>query len=74
MTADTVQLRPQGLDAQGARLVYFADYRPEPIELGGTRTGDTVAVKLAPNPVYVAAEALGRRWLVAWRRPTWRWD
>jgi hypothetical protein len=74
MTANTVELRPQGLDARDARLVYFADYRPEPIELGGARTGDTVAVKLEAGSVYVAAEALGRRWLVAWRRPTWSWD
>jgi hypothetical protein len=73
MTADTVELRPQNLDARAARLVYFADDRPEPHELGGTRTGDTVAVRLADDPVYVAAELEGRRWLVAWRR-TYRWE
>ena len=73
MTADTVELRPQSLDARAARLVYFADDRPEPRELGGTRTGDTVAVRLADDPVYVAAELEGRRWLVAWRR-IYRWE
>jgi hypothetical protein len=72
LTATGVELRPQNLDARAARLVYFADDRPEPRPLGGTRTGDTVAVELAADPVYVAAELDGRRWLVAWRR-TYRW-
>lgn len=72
LTASGVELRPRHLDAAAARLVYFADDRPEPRELGGARAGDTVAVKLAADPVYVAAELDGRRWLVAWRR-TWRW-
>jgi hypothetical protein len=67
-----VQLAPQGLDASTARLVYFADDKPVPIELGGTRTGDRIDVELTADPVYVAAELDGRRWLVAWRR-TWRW-
>src|SRR5690606_13319052 len=72
LTASGVELRPRHLDAAAARLVYFADDRPEPLELGGARAGDTVAVQLAADPVYVAAELDGRRWLVAWRR-TWRW-
>jgi hypothetical protein len=73
ITADTVELRPQNLDAGAARLVSFVGDRPEPRELGGTRTGDTVAVRIADDPVYVAAELEGRRWLVAWRR-TYRWE
>ena len=73
LTADGVELRPQHLDASAARLVYFADYRPEPIALGSTRSGDTVAVRIDVSPVYVAAEILGRRWLIAWRQPNWRW-
>jgi hypothetical protein len=73
MTPRAVELRPQHLDASAARLVYFANDRPEPHELAGTRTGDTVAVTLDADPVYVAAELLGQRWLVAWRR-TYRWE
>ena len=73
MTSRAIELRPQHLDASAARLVYFADDRPEPRELAGTRTGDTVAVTLDADPVYVAAELDGRRWLVAWRR-TYRWE
>jgi hypothetical protein len=72
LTRSGVQLAPQGLDASTARLVYFADDKPVPIELGGTRTGDRIDVELTADPVYVAAELDGRRWLVAWRR-TWRW-
>jgi hypothetical protein len=74
MTEDGVELRPQHLDARGARLICFADDRPEPIDLGGTRDGDRVKVSLDAAPVYVAAEVEGRRWLVAWRRPPWRWE
>jgi hypothetical protein len=74
MTPDGVELRPQHLDARGARLVYFASDRPEPIDLAGTRDGDRVKVSLDADPVYVAAEVEGRRWLVAWRRPPWRWE
>lgn len=74
LTAGGVELRPQHLDARGARLVYFADDRPEPIELGGARSGDTVAVQIDADPVYIAAEIEGRHWLVAWRRPPWRWE
>jgi hypothetical protein len=73
LTATGVELRPQNLDASAARLVYFAGDRPVPIPLGGTRTGNTVAVALDADPVYVAAEVGGVRWLVAWRR-SWRWD
>lgn len=74
MTEGGVELRPQHLDARGAHLVYFAKDRPEPIDLGGTRDGDRVKVALDASPVYVAAEVEGRRWLVAWRRPPWRWE
>ncbi len=72
LTRTRLELRPQNLDAAAARLVYFADDRPEPRPLGGIRSGDTVTVDLAADPVYVAAELDGRRWLVAWRR-TWHW-
>jgi hypothetical protein len=74
VTSRGVELGPQGLDASAARLVYFADDRPDPIPLTGTRTGDRIAAELAADPVYVAAELPdGRRWLVGWRR-TWRWE
>lgn len=68
LTPSGVELRPQHLDAGAARLIYFAGDRPEPRELGGARAGDNVTVDLAADPVYVAAELDGRRWLVAWRR------
>jgi hypothetical protein len=69
MTATTVELRPQNLDARAARLVAFTGDRPEPRELRGTRTANTFTALGAAlgDPVYVAAEIDGRRWLVAWR-------
>lgn len=73
LTRRGVELGPQNLDARAAHLVYFADDRPAPIELGGSRVGDRVDVELTADPVYVAAELDGRRWLVGWRR-TWRWE
>jgi hypothetical protein len=72
LTRTRLELRPQNLDAAAAQLVYFADDRPVARPLGGIRAGDTVTVDLTADPVYVAAELDGRRWLVAWRR-TWRW-
>jgi hypothetical protein len=72
LTRTRLELGPQNLDAAAAGLVYFADDRPAPRPLGGIRAGDTVTVDLTADPVYVAAELDGRRWLVAWRR-TWRW-
>ncbi len=72
LTPRGVQLGPQHLDAAAARLVYFADDRAVPAPLGGTREGDAVTVELAGDPLYVAAELDGRRWLVAWRRSR-RW-
>lgn len=68
LTRSGVELRPEGLDASAARLVYFADDEPAPRELRGARAGDSVTVSLPHDPVYVAAELDGKRWLVAWRR------
>jgi hypothetical protein len=73
MTTSSVELRPQNLDATAARLVYFVDDRPEPLPLVGARAGNTVTATVDANPIYVAAELDGRRWLVAWRR-TWHWE
>jgi hypothetical protein len=73
MTTTSVELRPQNLDASAARLVYFVGDRPEPLPLVGARAGNTVTAPVDANPIYVAAELDGRRWLVAWRR-TWHWD
>jgi hypothetical protein len=73
MTTSSVELRPQNLDATAARLVSFVNDRPEPLPLAGARAGNTVTASVDANPIYVAAELDGRRWLVAWRR-TWRWE
>jgi len=73
MTPSSVELRPQNLDATAARLVYFVGDRPEPLALVGARAGNTVTATVDANPIYVAAELDGRRWLVAWRR-TWHWE
>ena len=65
----TVELRPRGVDAHAARLVYVRDDDPTPIELGGTRTGDRfVLPRLPAGPLEVIAIIDGTPWLVAGRR------
>lgn len=66
----TVELRPQGVDTTGARLVYYADDRPELHELAATRAGDTFTLAAPPTgrAVYIVAVIGDARWLVAARR------
>jgi len=73
LTPTGVELQPEGLDANAAPLVMFVEDRPQAIPLEGKRAGNTVEAELKADPLYVAAEVNGRRWLVAWRR-TWRWE
>ena len=63
----TVTLQPQSVDTAGARLVYYADDRPEPHELAATRAGDvfTLAAPIEGKPVYIVAVIGDARWLVA---------
>jgi uncharacterized membrane protein YphA (DoxX/SURF4 family) len=74
LDATSVALRPQHVDATGARLVAFIGDDPTPHELPATRTGDRfVTGHLDGDPLYVAAIIGGTPWLVATHR-TWRWE
>lgn len=69
-----VTLRPEHVDATGARLVAFIGDDPAPHELAATRTGDRFDTgPLDGDPLYVAAVVDGTPWLVATRR-AWRWE
>jgi hypothetical protein len=71
---DTVELQPRGVDPTTARLVYYADDHPTPIELPAVRNGNRFQVgKLAGDAVYVVALIDGTPWLVATRR-AWKWQ
>jgi len=74
LDATGVTLRPQNLDARGARLVIYTDDAPTPRELPAPRAGDRFATgRIAGDPLYVAAVIDGTPWLVATRR-VWRWE
>jgi hypothetical protein len=62
-----VELQPQGVETAGARLIYYADDRPEPHELAATRAGDTFTLAAPPQgtSIYIVAVIGEERWLVA---------
>jgi hypothetical protein len=69
-----VTLRPQGLDAGGARLSAYRDDGLEPHELTSQRDGDRFLTgAIAGDPLYVVATIEGRAWLVGSRK-AWRWE
>lgn len=64
----TVVLAPQNVDTTDVRLAYYRDDHPEPIEISGTRTGNTFALpRLEGHPLYVVAIIGDTPWLVATR-------
>jgi hypothetical protein len=74
LDATSVTLRPENLDASGARLIAFVGEDPTPHEIAATRSGDRFHTgRIEGDPLYVAAVIDGRRWLVATRR-AWRWE
>ena len=74
LDATSVMLRPERIDAAGARLVAFIGDDPAPHELSATRSGDHfVTGRIDGDPLYVAAIIDGTPWLVATRR-AWRWE
>jgi hypothetical protein len=74
LDATSVTLRPEHVDAAGARLVAFAGDDPAPHDLPASRTGDRfVTGPIAGDPLYVAAIIDGTPWLVA-SRHVWRWE
>jgi hypothetical protein len=69
-----VTLRPQHVDAAGARLVVYRDDDLAPHELAAPRTGDRFATgRLDGDPLYVVAVVGDTPWLVASRK-AWRWE
>lgn len=69
-----VTVRPQHLDAAGARLVVYRDDEVTPHELAAMRTGDRFATgAITGDPLYVVAIVDGVPWLVASRK-AWRWE
>ena len=66
----TIMLAPQNVDTTNARLVYYADDRPEPHELAATHVGDTftLAAPIDGKPIYVVAVIGDASWLVATKR------
>jgi hypothetical protein len=74
LDATSVALRPENLDASGARLIAFVGEDPTPHELAATRSGDRFQTgRIEGDPLYVAAMIDGKPWLVATRR-AWRWE
>ena len=58
---------PRGVDAAGARFVYYRDDEPTPIAMADDRVGEG-------DPIYAVAIAQdGRAWLVA-SRADWHWQ
>ncbi|HLL22761.1 MAG TPA: hypothetical protein VK427_11545 [Kofleriaceae bacterium] len=70
-TATSVELRPRGVDASTAQLVYYAAHESTPIALAATRTGNTftLAQPLPARAEHVVAIIGDTRWLV-WSRRT----
>ena len=66
----TVELRPRGVDAANARLLYYAAHEPQPIALAAARSGNTftLAQPLPARAEHVVAEIDGAHWLVWSRR------
>jgi hypothetical protein len=68
LAGTTLTLRPEGVDTADAKLVYYKDNEPAPIELAvASRAGDVFTLAAAPqgHPVYVVAILGGQPWLVA---------
>jgi hypothetical protein len=68
LRGSTLELRPRGIDLRDVRLVYYADDRPQPIDLPATRTGDRFALDTLPRGrLYIVAIVDGTPWLAAAR-------
>ncbi|MCW5803146.1 MAG: hypothetical protein KIT31_12240 [Deltaproteobacteria bacterium] len=74
LVASGAETAPEGVSADGARLVSYGDDLPSPVELAATRTEQGfVFVRPDADPLYVVAIVDGTPWLVAAKR-SWRWQ